>query len=715
MIPSKPAKRPKLVWIVLFLLTLLVPTLTLLSGHPPAGSVSMEKEIDALISKMTLEEKIDMLGGHKGFYLNLPKRLGLPEIRMADGPMGLRTKDGGTTAFPASIAMTATWNRDLLYKVGAAIGQECKAHGVGILLAPGVNMYRVPQNGRNFEYMGEDPFLASQGVTAYIKGVQDQGVMATVKHFVCNNQDYDRHRTSSDVDERTLREIYFPPFKAAVQEGGALAVMTAYNLVNGVHCSESDFLLNQVLKGDWGFKGMVMSDWISVYSLKPMTAGLDLEMPSPHFLNKKNLLPLIKKGEIKESLIDQKVRRILRSCKMMGLLDKNKAKNPPPPADLAAHDRLALNVAREGTVLLKNRKELLPLNPKKLTSIAVVGPRAHPTPASGDGAAMVKIFAYESIFQGIVQYLRKNTRILYYPFKKKTSNPDPFQGIEDCEAVVVCVGFNKIIEGEGHDRPFALPEEQRILLKEITQRNPNTVVVLTAGGGVKMTPWLDRAAAVLHGWYGGQQAGRAIADILFGTINPSGKLPISIEKEWKDSPAFNNYDVAQSESGRPPLYTINGKPHKTEHIAYKEGLYTGYRHFDKKGIEPLFPFGFGLSYTKFSFSNGKINKKVIKKGDTLVFSIDVTNTGKHAGAETVQVYVRDLESSVDRPVKELKGFEKVFLKPGETQTVKISLPPSAFAYYDIKKKDWHVEQGEFNILAGTSAADIHTQLSVEYR
>lgn len=697
-------------------------TMSLSSTPPTPGETDADAKARSLLKQMTLDEKIAMLSGYNGFYLHPVKRLGIPAIRMADGPMGVRVKKE-TTAFPATLAMTATWNQELMQQIGIAIGKECKTYGVDILLAPGVNLYRVPQNGRNFEYMGEDPFLAAQMVTAYIKGVQSQNVIATVKHYICNNLEYDRHRTSSDVDERTLREIYLPPYKAAVTRGGAWALMTAYNLVNGIHCSEHDYLLNHILKKEWGFKGIAMSDWISVYSTNPLNTGLDLEMPKGQFINKKNIIPLLENRTVSQTTIDDKVLRILRACIAMGLYDKSK---PAVKTDFAAHNRLALRAAHEGIVLLKNspiekNRRLLPINIKTVKTITVLGPTAEPTPASGGGAALVKELAQTSILAGIKKYaesagnaVNKTVNINYLPCKEKKLGQDDIKKITQSDAVVVCVGFNKNMEGEGHDRPFALPREQNKLIETITALNKNTIVVIVAGGGIDINQWLGKTGAVLHSWYGGQEAGTAVADILFGKVNPSGKLPISIEKSWADSPAYGYYDQSKSKLGTKPLFTIHGKPHKIEHVPYKEGIYTGYRGFDKRRIQPLFPFGFGLSYTAFEYSDLKFDKETVKPGEAVTISLSVTNTGKRAGGEIVQVYVSDPQCTVHRPKKELKGFAKVFLKPGETKRVTVPLSDSAFSFYDVKRKQWTVEPGEFIIRIGTSSADIKLSGTIKH-
>ena len=800
----------------------------------------VEKRVQDLLAKMTLEEKIDMLGGVQSFYIRSNERLGIPKVKMADGPVGVRNY-GPATAFPAGIAFAAAWDRDLTGRFGEAVGKEARAKGVHIMLGPGVNMYRAPMCGRNFEYYGEDPYLASRMVVAFINGVQSQGVVATVKHFVANNQEYDRHNVSSDVDERTLREIYLPNFRAAVEEAHVGAVMNSYNPLNGVHCSQNYHLLTEILKHDWKFDGFVMSDWGSTYDgVAAANAGLDLEMPSGQFMNRETLLPAIKAGKVTIATIDDKIRRMLGVMFRFGFFDRPQT-DPNLPRYSPDSRLVALQAAREGIVLLKNAGGLLPLDRTSIKSIAVLGPDALPAVTGGGGSSRVQPFRSVSILDGIITAAGNDVRVFYsrgvsgdyaevfrtsefltpssnnelvrglkgeyYSNKELSGDPTltridrriafewgdlaPAAGLpedsfsvrwtgkvradaegdyeffvrgddgyrlyvngklviddwhdqgtttqsaivhlgsnslndikleyyehtggaelsfgyrtvgeeKDTEAVrvaakadvaVVCVGFNAETEGEGFDRSFDLPKEQVDLIREVAKVNKKTIIVLTAGGNVAMTGWLDEVGALLHTWYPGQEGGTAVAEILFGDVNPSGKLPVSFEKRWGDNATYNSY------------YDTDGD----KKVAYAEGVFLGYRHFDTDNVEPLFPFGFGLSYTTFEYKNLKIAPAAQGSGVPFAVTFDVTNTGHRAGAEVAQVYVREVLPSVRRPVKELKGFEKVWLQPGETKSVKVVLEKSAFSFYDVSKKSWVANPGKFDILVGSSSRDVRLQ------
>ncbi len=805
---------------------------------------SLSDRVEKILAAMTLDEKIDYIGGYNSFYIRPIERLGLPEIKMSDGPVGVRNY-GPAAAFPAGIAMAASWDTNLVNKIGQALGKEARARGVHILLAPGVNIYRAPMCGRNFEYFGEDPYLSSQMTVSYIRGVQAQKVVATVKHYTANNQEYNRHEISSDVDERTLREIYLQPFKAAVRKGHVGAVMTAYNLVNGIHCSQHDFLINQVLKKEWGFKGIVMSDWASVYDgLAAAKGGLDLEMPSAAFMNKENLLPALKDGSLDEKVIDDKVRRILRLIISFGFLDYQQT-DDSIPLNNPESAKIALDAARNGIVLLKNENDILPLNIKKLKNIAVIGPNAHPAVTGGGGSSYTQPFAAMSVLDGIKTYANHNAQvnhcpaIIYRPeealyaaseyytdgvkgmlgeyYNNMTlsgkpvfsrtdekinfdwSGKEPGKGLkaegysvrwtgkinipekaeyvfylngddgyrlylngalviedwsdhaprtksykqtltsgtinvaiefyqnrggsvirfgwgkvdstedekhlqkavrlaEKADAVILCLGFNREIEKENSDRPFSLPSKQLRLIKALSAVNPNCIAVVNAGGNVDMQAWINDVQAVLHAWYPGQEGGTAVADIIFGTVNPSAKLPISIEKSWQDNAVFSSYYDDDNDY----------------HVRYSEGVFLGYRHFDKSGIEPLFPFGFGLSYTSFIYENIRLSKREMKENDTLWVSFDITNTGKMAGKETAQLYIGDEKASVPRPVKELKGFSKILLQPGETKTVRIPVEFTSLAFYDPKTGKWRAEEGMFKVLIGTSSKDIRLETEFNY-
>ncbi|MEI8006675.1 MAG: glycoside hydrolase family 3 C-terminal domain-containing protein [Bacteroidota bacterium] len=801
-------------------------------------AVPVEQRVADLLQKMTIEEKIDMLGGYEGFYIRPNTRLGIPVVKMADGPLGVRNY-GKATAFPGGICFASTWNTGLVKKYGEAVGTEARSKGVHIMLAPGVNIYRAPMGGRNFEYYGEDPFLASRMAVSYIEGVQSQGVVATIKHFAANNQEFDRYNVSSDVDERTLREIYLPAFRAAVEEAHVGAVMNSYNLLNGAWTSQNEHLLKDILKTDWKFDGILMSDWGSTHDgVAAAIAGLDLEMPAGDFMNRKNLLPALQDGRLKQSDIDDKVSRMLRIMFRFGFFDRVQADTTLPLYNPGSR-LVALQAAREGIVLLKNENNMLPLDRSKVKSIAVIGPDAHPAVAGGGGSSIITPYRSISFLDGITNIAGEEVSVFYSPgvntdldemtgtsvfssldekggklkglkgeyfanmfmtgepvmnrrdehisFNWQNGSPAPVMPADSfsirwtgsisipvdgnyyfyvsgnngfrlylddmpvidewgnpsfkagdktmtllkgemkvkleyyektgeaqvafgwrqikpageseairlaakCDVAVVSVGFNADTEGEGFDRPFELPAEQADLIKNIGKVNKRTIVVLTSGGNVASSDWISLIPAYLAAWYPGQEGGTALAEILFGFTNPSGKLPVSFEKRWEDNATFNSYYDAD----------------KDNHVKYTEGIFVGYRHFDKNNIEPLFPFGYGLSYTGFEFNDLAV-KKVVKGPELPVkveVSFNVTNTGKKEGAEVAQVYIHQIKSGVIRPVKELKGFSKVFLKPGETNRVNIILTHDAFEYYDVEKKSWVIEPGDFEFLVGSSSRDI---------
>lgn len=791
-----------------------------------------EKQIDKIISRMTLQEKAEMIGGFEDFNIRPLKRLGLPLIRMADGPAGVRNY-GPSTAYPATLLITASFDTDIMKKVGMSVGEEAKGKDVQIMLAPAMNIYRAPMCGRNFEYLGEDPYLAGQIAAAYIKGLQSRNVMATAKHFAANNQEYARHTVNSEVDERTLNEIYFPAFKASVQEGNVASIMDSYNLLNGTHASENDYLLNQVLKKDWGFNGFVMSDWGATYNgINAANHGQDLEMPSGKFMSPKVITDAVKAGTIKEEVINDKIKRMLRMYFRFGFMDSSRIHQKYTP-DLEAANKTAIEAARGGIVLLKNEKNILPLNAKKIKSIAVIGPNSDPAVTGGGGSGYVTALKTVSNFEAIKHIagidvkcaagmLKAVTPSFYKNsifagdgakgefFKNKNLTGAPafsnnyksinlnfskpvttgfenkdfsarwtgkikaganglyrfavsgddgyrlfidgekvidnwsdhaeetniaekklvagkeydikleyFQSGGDAvirfgygqiteepmaeavklakqsDVVVLCLGFNNETESEGADRTFSLPKEQIELLKKIVDVNKNTIVVLNAGGNAGIAEWINDVPALIHEWYPGQTGALAMAEILFGITNPSGKLPVTFEKRWEDNPVYNSY------------YDDD----KDLKVTYKEGIFVGYRGYEKNNIEPLFPFGFGLSYTTFEYSNIKLSAAAISPSQNLVVTLNVKNTGKVAGKEIVQLYVHDVQSSLPRPNKELKGFAKVSLKPGETKKVKITIGKDALSFFDPAKHKWVAEPGEFEVLVGSSSKDIKLKKS----
>jgi beta-glucosidase len=794
-------------------------------------TVTVEERVESLLSKMTLEEKIDMLGGVDGFFIRGLPRLGLPRLKMADGPMGVRNF-GPATAMAAGIGLAATWNAALAERVGTELGRDARAKGVHFLLAPGVNIYRAPMNGRNFEYFGEDPFLASRIAVGYIKGVQSQGVSATVKHYMGNNSEFDRHNTDSIIDERTMREIYLPVFEAAVKEAQVGAIMDSYNLTNGAHLTQNGYLNTDVAKNEWSFRGIMMSDWTSTYDgIAAANGGLDLEMPAGAFMNRETLLPAIQQGKVTVATIDEKVRRILRTAIRFGWLDRDQTDFSIPRYNQQGRSA-ALAAAREGQVLLKNAGGLLPLNKGKIRSIAIIGPNAYPAVPVGGGSARVEPFVATSILEGISNYLgtavpvyharglpslsemadatsfstepvngqpglraeyfnsddlqgtpsitrteqhinfRAGSRAEFpaasvssrwrgYYVVKQPGNYDIFVAssgedggyyrlylddklvfdswtiaptavsqarvaldtaahkilierhgrsrwigsrfqfginrsgtLVDAEAktlaagadvVVLAAGFDPGSESEGADRTFNLPPGQDELIEEIAAANKNTIVALTSGGNVSMTAWIDRVPAVIEMWYPGQEGGRALAEVLFGEVNP-------FERRWEDNPVHDSY------------YPAAG----TNHVIYKEGVFVGYRGYEKTGTKPLFPFGYGLSYTTFKYS--KLDIKSIANGDSTnpryEISFDIKNTGSNEGADVAQVYVGDRHAKVPRPAKELKGFTKVSLRAGETKRVTVPLDGRALTYYDANGKQWRADAGDFEVLVGRSSEQI---------
>jgi beta-glucosidase len=678
-------------------------------GSPPYRDpkLSVEQRVEDLLARMEPEEKVEMLSG-TGFDSKPNARLGIPAIKMADGPQGVRinfrrprsssVKTNAlpvpATAFPCGVALAATWDTNLIQQVGRAIGQEARTLNKDMMLAPCVNIQREPQGGRNFESYGEDPYLASRMAVAYIKGVQSQDVIATVKHFAANNQEFERNTINATVDERVLHEIYFPAFRAAVQEAGVWSVMSAYNKLNGTWCSENPYLLTDVLKNQWGFKGFVVSDWGAVHTtIETANDGLDIEMPRGECLTRELLLPAIASGKVKLAVIDDKVRRMLRAMFSIGIFDRPESQGGP--VDTPEQRAVARAAATESIVLLKNTGDVLPLVPGKVRSIAIIGPNSMEANVGGGGSAMVRPVNAVSPLDGIRSRAGTTFRLTYAlgremqgeDYEKSSTEPrgdllsEAVSVAAMADVAVVFVGDSAGVESEGFDRKsLELPVGQDELIEAVAKTNKNTVVVLNVGAPVLMARWINQVPAVLNAWFGGEEVGNAIADVLFGDVNPSGKLPVTFLKDWKDSPAYGHY------------------PGQNGEVGYEEGLYVGYRHFDKHNIEPQFPFGHGLSYTSFEYSDLKVTPARV--------SLNVRNTGTREGAEVVQLYVHDVQSSVDRPVKELKAFRRVVLKPGETQPVSFTLDKSALAFYDVAKKDWVAEPGTFEVLVGTSSRDI---------
>ncbi len=679
------------------------------------ASQPVEARVEDLLSRLTLEEKISLVHGDSKFSTAAIPRLGLPERWTSDGPHGVR-EDAATGTFksagrtddfvtwmPALIALAATWNPDAARAYGDVIGEEARKRGKDIMLGPGVNLMRTPLNGRNFEYLGEDPFLAARMVVSYIRAVQSHDVASCVKHFAANNQETQRGSINVEMDERPLRELYLPAFEAAVKEARVWAVMGAYNKLRGQHCCHNDYLLNQILKGEWGFPGLVVSDWNGTHDTREAVFnGLDLEMgtnkPYDEFYLARPFREGLQKGDYPVAALDEKVRRNLRVMIATHVLDAR----PEGSLNTAAHQQATRRVAEEAIVLLKNEGGILPLNPDQLTSIAVIGENAVRLQAHGGGSAMIKAFYEISPLEGLLRRLGDRVNVTYAPGYRKGAAPGlverAVQAARAADVAIVVGGLNHdgTFDCEGADRrDMKLPYAQDDLIRQVVQANPRTIVVLVSGGPVEMDAWVDGVPAVVQAWYGGTEGGNALARVLCGDVNPSGKLPCTFPRRLEDTPAYAG--------GKRAYPGENG----TEF--YDEGLLVGYRWYDTKAIEPLFPFGFGLSYTTFAYSNLKLVAGSDPKDPVVTVQFDVANTGAREGGEIAQVYVHQAQPSLARPLKELKGFQKVFLKPGEKQTVSIPLGRRAFAFYDPSQRGWLAEKGDFQIQVGSSSRDLRLQ------
>ncbi len=653
------------------------------------SSAPVEARVADLVPRLTLDEKMSLIGGDREFYIRAIPRLSLPEVKMSDGPVGVRNY-GPSTAYPATLGLVATWDARLAEDFGESLGRDARARGVGILLAPGVNIARVPQDGRNFEYLSEDPYLAGVFARQIVKGIQSQGVAATVKHFAANNQETNRGTIDEHISDRALREIYLPAFRAAVVKGGAWAVMDASNQINGTFCTANDWLNNRVLKSEWGFQGIVMSDWSTTHdALGAANGGLDVEMPSGAYMNSANLRPLLRDGKVSQATIDDKVRRIVRLEIANGFLDHSQETGTSKDDSKSA--AVALRIAREAVVLLKNDGDTLPLAKKKLKRIVVLGPNSG-VYVSGGGSSRVDPFHSVSVLEGIRSVVGIRTKVESITGSAALGQEEA-RLVQGADAAVVCVGYNQALESEGADRPFELPAGQSALICQVAALNPRTVVIVNSGGAVATADWIDRVPAVLQAWYPGQEGGQAVAEILTGAVNPSGKLPLSYPARIEDSPSFGNFPGS------------NGK------VDYAEGIFVGYRWYDSKGIKPLFPFGFGLSYTTFSYTS--IHADSLPDGRWSV-TFSVTNNGSRDGDEISEVFVSPPATShVVRAVRELKGFSRVRLANDETRKLEIVLGPEAFSYFDEAKGAWVVEPGSYTIEVGSSSRSIQLTASVD--
>ncbi|MFW9881261.1 MAG: glycoside hydrolase family 3 C-terminal domain-containing protein [Candidatus Thorarchaeota archaeon] len=656
-------------------------------------NLDLEIRVEDLLERLTLEEKFIICSGENWWYTKPIERLGIRSFAMHDGPHGVRVDREGkirSTYFPSAICRSATWNLGLSEKFGIAIAQEMRDVGAHMLLAPGINIQRTPMCGRTFEYQTEDPYLNKKLAVAVVKGVQSQRIAACIKHFICNNQETNRFTVSSEVSERALQEIYYPAFKAAIQEADAWSVMSSYNKVNGIYGAENKHLLKELLMNEWGFRGFVVTDWGATRwgttTESCINAGLTLEMPTAIKYKNSKMSKAFKEGKFTLEAFDENIKRLLRVMFLVGLFD-DETTLPKGCRNTPEHQALALEIAEEGIVLLKNTGELLPLDLEKLKKIAVIGPTAKKKTYLGGGSS-TNFPPYEiKPIRGIKEKCKEQVEIITNPSEADITLL--FVGLEHKEGE----------DAENWDKDsFNLPLSQIDLINKTIDENYNTIVINTSGSPVSMVEWIDKVPAVIQAWYGGMEAGNAIASILFGEVNPSGKLPITFPKKLSDSPAHASE------------HTYPGD----EKVLYEEGIFVGYRHFDTKDIEPLFPFGHGISYTKFTYENYETSKDKVSAEEKFHISLNVTNTGERFGAEVVQLYIQDVECSVERPLKELKGFKKIKLKPNEKKSVKFELTKEDLSFFDEKKNEWKAEKGKFNILIGSSSRDIRLQGEIEY-
>jgi len=702
------------------------------------NSLSIEEKIDSILPLLTLQEKLDLCHGQSKFSAAGVERLGIPELWMSDGPHGVRAEmawddwshagwtNDSITAFPALTCLAATFNPDLAYEYGRSLGEEARYRKKDVLLGPGVNIYRTPLNGRNFEYMGEDPFLASTMVVPYIHGVQQNGVAACVKHFVLNNQEKDRERINVEVSDRALHEIYLPAFKAAVNDGNVWSIMGAYNKYKDQFCCHNELLLNKILKSDWGFDGVVISDWGGAHNTRESALfGLDLEMGTgTNGLSQNSTDPYdqnylaypflkgIRDGTIEEAVLDDKVRRLLRLRYRTNMSDnrpRGKMNNPE-------HLRTARRIATDGIVLLQNENAFFPLDSLSTMTIGVIGENATRMMTIGGGSSELKAKKEVSPLEGLQERFGNATimhtmgyssgRPIYGRVDPPHLDQDSLKRraldvAKEADLVLFIGGLNKNHhqDCEGGDRlTYHLPFGQDELIKELSEANENLGVILISGNAVAM-PWLSDVKGLVQGWYLGSQAGHALADILSGHVNPSGKLPFTFPTELSDNSAHHF---------GPSSYPGDGKVQQ-----YVEGIFVGYRWHQSRKIEPLFPFGFGLSYTEFKLSDVEVSTRQFEMSDTIIVTYQLTNDGPVAGAEVIQVYVGKLKSEVERVPLELKGFQKTYIESGRSEELQIKVPVSALAYYDEMKADWVIEPGGYRICVGASSDELKNTIKID--
>lgn len=664
-----------------------------------------------IIEKMSLKQKADFASGYDYWHLESAQDLGLPKIMITDGPHGLRKQNPNgnsvglgnsypSTCMPPAATSACSWDENLLREEGEALAEECLQEKVSVILGPGTNIKRSPVCGRNFEYFSEDPLLAGKMSAGLINGCQSKGIGTSLKHFACNSQEAFRMIINEVIDERTMREIYFPAFEIAVKEAQPWTIMNSYNRINGVYASQNDWLQNKVARDEWGFEGLFVTDWgASVDRVPGLKAGTDLEMPSSGTLNAERIVAAVENGELDEAVLDERIDMVVDL-----ILKSKPALEKDFKFDIEEHHAVARKVAEGSMVLLKNEDNVLPL--KEGQKIAVIGEMAKAPRYQGSGSSVINPTkldnAYDSLIEAGVNVTYAQGYYKAPPTKKDKSRKSDTELISEAAAAakaadvaVVFIGLTEALEAEGYDRAdIEIPAEHNTLVKEVVKANPNTVVVL-AGGAVVHIPWIDNVKAVLNSGLGGQAGGSAVANILTGKVNPSGKTAETYPLSFEENPVYGNYP---------------GQPVVSEH---KESLYVGYRYYDTAKKDVLFPFGYGLSYTTFEYSDIKLSASEIKDTDTVEVSFKIKNTGSVDGAEIAQVYVADKDSTIFRPEKELRAFTKVFLKAGEEKEVSLTLGKRAFAYYNVNIGDWHVETGEFDILVGASSRDIKLSAAIQ--
>ncbi|MEO3189066.1 glycoside hydrolase family 3 C-terminal domain-containing protein [Parabacteroides distasonis] len=704
--------------------------------------VQMEKRIEKLIKKMTLEEKVGLLHGNSKFYVAGVERLGIPEWSLSDGPHGVRAEinrhdwayagwtNDSASYFPTGTAFAATWNPELAYRRGEVLGEEARWRKKDVLLGPGVNIIRSPLCGRNFEYMSEDPYMNSVLAVAYIKGLQSRDVACSVKHFAVNNQETNRTTVDVECSERALREIYLPAFKAAVQEGGALTVMAAYNKFRGEFCAENNYLVRKILRNEWGFDGVYVTDWGAAHSTVPsMEAGLDLEMGTlidkyEDWYYANPLIEAVKSGKIPMSLVDEKVGDVLRVMIKTNVLDPKK-RFGPGSMNTKEHQQATYDAAAEAIVLLKNQNNLLPLDFSSIKSLAVIGDNATRKHSNGGLSSEIKAVYEVTPLEALrakwgdkvdIRFAQGYEKLSTFvegsnngqssgTFSSKTQESDALlkEAVEVARtsdvALLVC-GLNHDYDTESFDRlNMDIPYGQVELIQEVVKANPRTIVVMIAGSPLNMAAVDICSPAIVWAWFNGMEGGNALVDVLSGKVNPSGKMPFTTPVSLDQSPA----------------HALGNFPGRDLKVNYEEDILVGYRWFDTKGLPVVYPFGYGLSYTTFNYSNLNTDKKTYDQADTIQATFTLTNTGDREGAEVAQLYVSDPVCSVMRPVKELKGFKKVFLKPGESRRITLDIPVSSLAFYSEAQSQFVVEPGEFILQLGASVSDIKQRISVEVK